>query len=359
MQQLLTQTESTCQQENPSSPEPADGPLFVVGAWRSGTSLLYALLNQHPRIALMYEDDLFILRSLFWLPRKSSSWLVKWDYYNGAITRHGIDPSRIPQNVSDLRTALKTVHVEYAQQKKGATIWGCKSPTYYDLLPSLARTFPNARFVVIYRDPRSICSSVVKAASTGGYFFGRRGMRLRTLLACHKLKLGCDWLVRNGFPVYQIQYEELVREQEPIMRAVCEFLRIPFDTKMVSLEGADRSAIENGDHHSLVKGNKILTSRGGSSDLPPALKGKIERYIRLWQEQSGGTWPAYPKSLDTAPARPSLAEQVCDWITYTAVRSWYFMVPVVYSFLPLPIFRMYRRLRGKSFSWLSSSTHTT
>jgi hypothetical protein len=31
------------------------GPLFVLGMWRSGTSLLYALLNQHPQIALMYE----------------------------------------------------------------------------------------------------------------------------------------------------------------------------------------------------------------------------------------------------------------------------------------------------------------
>jgi len=28
------------------------GPLFVVGMWRSGTSLLYTLLNNHPRIGV-------------------------------------------------------------------------------------------------------------------------------------------------------------------------------------------------------------------------------------------------------------------------------------------------------------------
>ena len=41
------------------------GPLFVIGMWRSGTSLLYSLLNQHPQIALLYEGDLPLLRPLF------------------------------------------------------------------------------------------------------------------------------------------------------------------------------------------------------------------------------------------------------------------------------------------------------
>ncbi len=40
------------------------GPLFVVGMWRSGTSLLYALLNQHPQIGLMYESDFALLSPL-------------------------------------------------------------------------------------------------------------------------------------------------------------------------------------------------------------------------------------------------------------------------------------------------------
>ena len=46
-------------------PEQGHGPLFVVGMWRSGTSLFYALLNQHPQIKLMYEDELPLLWPLF------------------------------------------------------------------------------------------------------------------------------------------------------------------------------------------------------------------------------------------------------------------------------------------------------
>src|SRR5229473_3144921 len=97
------------------------GPLFVVGMWRSGTSLLYALLNQHPQIGLMYESDLPLLSSLFLLRRKSSWWLNKVDSWNGALTRHKIDTAEIPENVSDLPGALSAVAQQYAR-KKGATV---------------------------------------------------------------------------------------------------------------------------------------------------------------------------------------------------------------------------------------------
>jgi hypothetical protein len=209
----------------------ADGPLFVVGVWRSGTSLFYALLNQHPQVALMYEDDLVFVRSLFWVPRKTSNWLAKWDFFNGAITRHKIDGSHIPPNIFDLKGASEAVQIEYARQKKGATIWGCKSPTYFDLLPVLAATFPKAKFVIIWRDLRSICQSIAKAAQKPS-FFRRKGIMLRALLGYRQMKLKCDRLVRDGVPVHQIHYEELVRDPTAVMKGVCEFLRIPFEGRM-------------------------------------------------------------------------------------------------------------------------------
>jgi hypothetical protein len=54
----------------PGSFESERGPVFVVGLWRSGTSLLYRLINQHPEISLMYEGDLAVLRPLFMWPNR-------------------------------------------------------------------------------------------------------------------------------------------------------------------------------------------------------------------------------------------------------------------------------------------------
>jgi len=338
--------------------EPAtlvDGPLFVVGIWRSGTSLLYALLNQHPQIALMYEDDLVFLRPLFWVRRKTSNWLTKWDFFNGAITRHKVDSSQIPENIDDLKTALESVQREYCRQKTGAAIWGSKSPTYFDLLSDLAGTFPRARFIIIWRDLTSICQSIAKAGEERT-FFSRKGITLRALLGYRKLKHECDWLLQHGFPVRQVHYEDLVSEPTAVMKGICDFLQIPFDSRMTMLEGADRSAIEEADHHSLVKSKEIRGFRRSPDNLPPAVKAKIARYISLWREEENGSWPVYPVSLEAIQETPSIPERIWDWIRYRILSLWYFIIPVTYSFVPLPVWESYRRLTNRSYSWQEKKT---
>jgi len=70
----------------------AAGPLFVVSMWRSGSSLLYALLNKHPQVNLMYEADLLLLRPVFLKPARFSDWAERWQFWNQAFERHGLDP---------------------------------------------------------------------------------------------------------------------------------------------------------------------------------------------------------------------------------------------------------------------------
>src|SRR5258707_14868175 len=247
----------------------SEGPLFVVGMWRSGTSLLYALLNQSPHIGLMYESDLALLSSLFLLPRKSSWWLNKVDSWNGALTRHKIDPGAIPENISDLPGAFGAVAQQYAKAK-GATVWGCKSPSYYDCMTELATWFPNAKFIVIWRDPAEVCRSIVRAAEKSPWF-ARPGMDLRALLGCRRMKKEADELVGRGAAIHQLQYDDLVRDPAAAVTAICDFIGVPFDPRMASLEGADRSAGYNGDHHSMVKSSRIVPNRERPEVLSPEL----------------------------------------------------------------------------------------
>lgn len=349
MHQLTMQTpEAVEPQLESGSSKLAEGPLFVVGMFRSGTSLLYALLNQHPQIALMYEGDLAHLPSLFWFPTDTRHWLEKWNFWNGAVSRHKIDLNRVPPGISDLKTAVREAYVAYARQKPGATIWGCKSPIYFDEVSRLARTFPNARFVIIWRDLRSICRSILKAAEKPSYF-RRAGIMLRALIGYHELKEQCDQLLLQGLPVHQLCYEDLVRDPADTMRGICEFLQVPFDPKMTSLTGADRSAIENAPHHSGVKAKNIVASEKDFSDIPPVLKGKIDRYLAMWRKQYSGAWPFYPRTLE-GTSEPSLRERFWDRLQYTFLQLWYHSTPVIFSFVPLRLWKGYRRLRGRPYA---------
>src|SRR5581483_10046541 len=101
-------------------------PLFVVGMWRSGTSLLYALLNQHPQISLMYEGELPLLWPLFVGGKGKSDWARRWNFWNGAVTRHQMD-NKLKSEPVDFPSAIELAYRCYAGDK---AIWGCKSPNY-------------------------------------------------------------------------------------------------------------------------------------------------------------------------------------------------------------------------------------
>jgi len=320
--------------------ESNSGPLFVVGIWRSGTSLLYALLNQNPQIALLYEGDLPLLWPLFKNGKPKLDWVERWDFWNGAPRRHNIDVNAIPENVTDMQSATEAIYKQYA----GLAIWGCKSPNYYDSMTELAEKFPKARFIVIWRDPRDIVRSIVRAGKKSSWF-RKTGMPLRAILGCRELKKQCDMLTSRGVALHQIQYEEMVKDPGAAMMRVCRFLGIAFDSKMASLTNADRSAIYSAEHHAMVKGARIDSSREKEEVLSPALKSKIERYIGFWREEYGGTWPAVPvldsRSLPTA----SWLERAFDRLRYRSLRAFDQAVLHLYCHAPLGLLRGYRKVK--------------
>jgi hypothetical protein len=321
------------------------GPLFVVGMWRSGTSLLYALLNQHPQIALLYEGDLALLSPLFWFTNGKADWQARWDFWNSALQRHHVDPARIPAKVSSWAEAMASVGREYAR-RKGAQIWGCKSPNYFDSMTRLSREFPEAKFIVIWRNPADICRSILRAAENPGWF-RKSGLPNRALFGCREMKKECDQLLASGVPVHEIEYEELTRTPDAVMDGVRRFLDIPYDEHMTSLEGADRSAIYEGDHHSLVKSERIVYGKERKEVLSPALRSKIGRYISLWRAESGGRWPKVELYAQADMRQPGFLERCLDRFIYRSLRMIDFGVILTFCFAPRILLNKYRKLKAK------------
>lgn len=333
-------TEENPIQDSAVSKDAFNGPLFVVGMWRSGTSLLYALLNQNPKIALLYEGDLPLMWPLFLGGKSKSDWADRWEFWNSAISRHQIQRGKLPAQVPGLSAAVELAYREYA----GDAIWGCKSPTYHDSIEQLSRDFPTARFIVIYRNPADVSRSIVRAAKKASWF-SRSGMTLRALLGYVEMKKGADNAAARGVPVHLLQYEELVREPEKELRGICEFLQIPFDPRMVTLETAERSAIYEADHHANVKGKQIRPSGPREEVLSPALKRKIERYTHLWREEYKGAWPVYVEPGAANAGNPTWLERAADFLLYRSYRIFDQMVLMLYCYAPLSLPRMYREMK--------------
>jgi hypothetical protein len=325
--------------------EHTPGPIFVVGIWRSGTSLLYTLLNQHPQIALTYESDLFLLRSLFRGGSSKPDWLERWEFWNNALSRHNIETGKLPARISSYPTAATEVWKRYAGAKSNDALYGDKSPNYFDAMQQLAEEFPDARFIVIWRDLADTCRSIVRA-SQGSAFFAKRGITHRALIGYRKMKRECDALVRRGVPLHQIQYEEMVQSPETVMQGICWFLDIPFDPRMASLAGADRSAIYEAPQHAGVKSEKIGVEGKPKAALSPELSAKIARYVAYWKKESTGSWPKYPQSAgEAAPA--SFFERAGDEIYFRALRALDRFTAFVYCYAPIAVLRRYRGAKAQ------------
>jgi Sulfotransferase family len=329
-------------QSEPSTESSSPGPLFVVGIWRSGTSLFYALLNQHPQIALWYESDLPLLWPLFLGRKAKRDWRERWQFWNSAPARHGMHCSDLPQDVPTERKACEIAWKHYA----GPAVYGCKSPNYFDMLPGLAKQFPDAKFIVIHRNPLDVCRSIARASKEDS-FFSKPGMAVRALRGCHELKSGVESLVAEGVRVHQVQYETLLEDPLGVMTSVCEFLGLPFDARMTNLQDADRSAIYDAAHHELVKSNRIGGRREEREVLSPSLLKKINRYIAFWHKKSGGQWPAVPQSSGVQSGSWFAMERLWDSIRYRCLRIADSIIVFVYCFAPLFLLQKYRLLRGR------------
>jgi hypothetical protein len=333
----------------------AAGPLFVVSMWRSGSSLLYALLNKHPQVALMYEADLLLLRPAFLKPKVFCDWVERWEFWNDVLRRHGLAASNVPAGISDFPGAFNAVHQLYAKQR-GAKIWGDKSPNYYDRLNEMADDFPQARFILVWRDPKNTVNSILRAGALGNSYFSRKGAAHCGLLGYEVFKKECDKLVRRGKPVFQINYEDLVCDTPAVMRQVCGFLQIPYDDSLANLAGADRSAILAGQHHANLRGDTIV--QGSRPELAePALRMKISHYLIRWR-QIYGVWPPYPEQGNNASGPPAGFSRLTDMALYRIARLRDRISPLVFSFFPIAPLLRYREFK-KSLHELNGAAQST
>jgi hypothetical protein len=316
--------------------------------WRGGSSLLYALLNKHPQVALTFEADLWLLRSVFRKPARYCDWAARWELRYGALTRHGIDADDLPRGVSDFPTAFTAFHQAYAA-RKGAVIWGDKSPIYHDSLPVLARLFPQARFIIQWRDPAATANAIARAAQAGAPSYKKRGVYLRGLIGYEVLKRGVDTLLSLRQPVCQITYEELTSDTAKVMREVCRFLEIPYRDELADLRGADRSAVFEEEFFSLLRGDEIV-STPRTVILDPATRRKIDGYVKLWKHRYNNQWPPSVLTDTDDVALPRLPQRVGNQVTYRAARAIEQFREVCFAYAPMALLQSYgSRRRGLRF----------
>jgi len=228
-------------------------PIFVVGAPRSGTTMLRYMLSSHPRIYIPPESN-FIPRFFRRTPRKpmpreqaiqTLRSLLGYRMFFRDWRGPRPDPETFVTGLENLMPAtfLGSLYSQYARQF-GASRWGDKSPIYTAYVDLLATIFPTAQFLHIIRDGRDVALSMRKAYPGIRFFYmdvyysaDSWKERIRKAMAAGA-HLGPDRYL-------EVRYEQLTEHPEAHLQRICDFLG---EAYVPSMAEPQRTAREH--HHS-------------------------------------------------------------------------------------------------------------
>jgi hypothetical protein len=116
-----------------------------------------------------------------------------------------------------------------ALKQSGKQYFVDKTPPYYFIIPDLARVFPNARYVVLLRNPLGVISSILTK------WLDRQWLRIRdfdsALLRAPQMLL--DGIDHLGSRCLVVHYEKLLADPDAQVALICDWLNIEFCPSML------------------------------------------------------------------------------------------------------------------------------
>ena len=228
---------------------------FIAGQAKSGTTLLVALLDNHPQLLVLPEETAYFptvltkyaprgRRAQFdYLTKKSLSNVLfgghcKWGKRSYAtfprekflkiFDQAAFDPANAQEEL--LVLMVKAYAATLGRPLDTIGRWVEKTPANRNHIPEILRRFPHAKILITVRDPRAILAAQIALEKT------RQTGRFSTyyVIAHWLVAAGLARRVRNGeLPGLVVPYEQLVCEPATMMEEVCAYLEIDFDRETV------------------------------------------------------------------------------------------------------------------------------
>jgi hypothetical protein len=206
---------------------PSEPPIFIVGVYRSGTTLLRYVLDSHPRIACPPETD-FMHHFAGVLDDPAAL---------SGLQSLGFDRAHVARRVASLCAYFYANYAASANKPR----WADKTPGYVDHLALLEELFPDASRVVIHRHPLDQIHSHTK----GGSFLHRPLAALHEPDADIRITAAHYWVdqtekilasCRRRSPAAVVTYERLCSQPRQTLAEVLEAVGEPWSENVMSFQ---------------------------------------------------------------------------------------------------------------------------
>jgi hypothetical protein len=195
-------------------------PIFLVGAERSGTTLLRLMLDNHPQLAWCYEFEY----AVDLMPGDPQS-LDLETYYQWLETHRTFQATGFTIDPSLDYPLLVNSFLWQKCHNEQKLIVGATVHRHFD---KLLKIWPDARFIHIVRDGRDVARSCIGMGWAGNVWTGiERWLEAETLLAEIEQQLPSDRKMN-------LTYEELIIDPVAALKQICNFIAIEYDAAMLN-----------------------------------------------------------------------------------------------------------------------------
>jgi len=190
-------------------------PIFIIGLPRTGTTLVERILNSHGDVASAGETNHFSAEMVT-LCRQSS------------LTKEGQAPSLV-----SLSTTIDFEKLGQGYIDKARPV-GDSRPFFIEKMPLnflyaglIHRALPNAKIIHLQRNPMDACYAIYKRLFADIYPFSYDQQELGNYYLAYR-ELMLHWNEVMPGVIHNVNYEDLVADQEGESRKLLEFCELPW-----------------------------------------------------------------------------------------------------------------------------------
>jgi hypothetical protein len=238
---------------------------FIVARGRSGTTLLRAMFDSHPDMAVPPESHFLVTMGRRRRRYETGDRLAVDRFVEDLGSHYGF--RRWDLDAASLRTrltesgaatyadAMREVFALYAD-RHGKHRYAEKTPMNVIHIPFLARVFPEARFIHLIRDGRDVALSYLDTD------FGVDSVGEAAIYWRRFVQKGRRDGRRLGPRYREIRYEDLLADPETILRSLCAFVEIPYEPAMLTYHRQAERILGTTSHREHHESLRLPPTRG-------------------------------------------------------------------------------------------------
>ena len=204
--------------------QPARKLALLCGHARSGTTLLEYVIDAHPAVVSAEETMVFHNHAYFPIGQvvsSNSTFVSSLDWLSPRTMRH-------------IRTGYFRGIESLLGEPVGDRLLLDKNPANTFDVPSIARIFPENKYVAALRDPRDVCLSAFMQPvdilpDTAAWLSLEETIHHYTLI----MGLWAAWRPCLGDLAIEVRYEDVVENLEGSARRVLDFLGLPWNDRVL------------------------------------------------------------------------------------------------------------------------------